>query len=73
MVMGDFRSRKLNQQVNAEKSGTAWGCMAYKYKATMYYSDEETEAFLRGKAVKSNGKKVRLVIFTLWSLKRERI
>lgn len=31
--------------------------MAYKYKATMYYSDEETEAFLRDKAVKSNGKK----------------
>ncbi|EHF4933903.1 hypothetical protein CF635_000415 [Enterobacter hormaechei] len=31
--------------------------MAYKYKATMYYSDEGTEAFLRDKAVKSNGKK----------------
>ncbi|NCH51568.1 hypothetical protein [Cronobacter malonaticus] len=31
--------------------------MAYKYKATMYYSDEETEAFLRDNAVKSNGKK----------------
>ncbi|WP_371974547.1 hypothetical protein ACB496_04430 [Lelliottia nimipressuralis] len=31
--------------------------MAYKFKATMYYSDEETKAFLQSKAVKSSGKK----------------
>ncbi|MFG0430783.1 hypothetical protein [Serratia liquefaciens] len=31
--------------------------MGYKYKATMYYSDEDTEQFLREKATKPNGKK----------------
>ncbi|HDC4396318.1 TPA: hypothetical protein PIV56_004260 [Klebsiella quasipneumoniae subsp. similipneumoniae] len=31
--------------------------MAYKFKSTMYYSDEETKAFLLGKAVKTNGKR----------------
>lgn len=31
--------------------------MGYKYKATMYYSDEDTEQFLREKAAKLNGKK----------------
>ena len=31
--------------------------MGYKYKATMYYSDDETDKFLRDKAAKPNGKK----------------
>lgn len=31
--------------------------MGYKYKATMYYSDDETDRFLREKAAKPNGKK----------------
>lgn len=36
---------------------TGDGTMVYKYKATMYYSDEETHQFLREKAAKPNGKK----------------
>lgn len=31
--------------------------MGYKYKATMYYSDDETDRFLKEKAAKPNGKK----------------
>lgn len=31
--------------------------MGYKYKATMYYSDDETHAFLQDKAAKPNGRK----------------
>ncbi|MGQ5761986.1 hypothetical protein ACUNI9_03360 [Serratia sp. IR-2025] len=31
--------------------------MGYKYKATMYYSDEDTEHFLAEKSTKPNGKK----------------
>ncbi len=31
--------------------------MGYKYKATMYYSDDETNEFLKEKAAKPNGKK----------------
>ncbi|HBB6758429.1 TPA: hypothetical protein JD366_002289 [Citrobacter amalonaticus] len=31
--------------------------MGYKHKATMYYSDDETHAFLQDKAAKPNGKK----------------
>ena len=32
--------------------------MAYKWKATMYYSDEDTKKFLEDRALKPNGKKV---------------
>ena len=31
--------------------------MGYKYKATMYYSDDETDEFLKEKSAKPNGKK----------------
>lgn len=36
---------------------TGDGTMGYKYKATMYYSDDETNEFLKEKAAKPNGKK----------------
>ena len=46
--------------------------MGYKYKATMYYSDEETEAFLREKALKANGKKsASHYLYSLVSRERE--
>ncbi|EBQ4753258.1 hypothetical protein LE36_06645 [Salmonella enterica subsp. diarizonae] len=46
--------------------------MGYKYKATMYYSDEETEAFLRDKALKTNGKKsASHFLYSLVSRERE--
>ncbi|EJJ4045592.1 hypothetical protein NI366_001774 [Salmonella enterica] len=46
--------------------------MGYKYKATMYYSDEETEAFLREKALKTNGKKsASHFLYSLVSRERE--
>ncbi|HCR3451169.1 TPA: hypothetical protein ON570_004853 [Citrobacter werkmanii] len=46
--------------------------MGYKYKATMYYSDDETEAFLREKALKTNGKKsASHYLYSLVSRERE--
>lgn len=46
--------------------------MGYKYKATMYYSDDETEAFLREKALKTNGKKsASHYLYSLISRERE--
>ncbi|CNI17859.1 MULTISPECIES: hypothetical protein [Yersinia] len=48
--------------------------MGYKYKATMYYSDEDTEQFLRGKATKPNGKKsASHYLYALVSRERENL
>lgn len=46
--------------------------MAYKFKVTMYYSDEETKEFLLGKAVKANGKRSEsLYLYSLVTNERE--
>lgn len=47
--------------------------MGYKYKATMYYSDEDTEHFLAEKSIKPNGKKsASQYLYALVSRERER-
>lgn len=48
--------------------------MGYKYKATMYYSDDETDKFLREKAAKPNGKKsASHYLYALVSRERENL
>ncbi|KAB7685369.1 hypothetical protein GBN23_00675 [Plesiomonas shigelloides] len=48
--------------------------MGYKYKATMYYSDEETEQFLNEHARKRNGKKsFSNYLYSLVKKEREKI
>lgn len=47
--------------------------MGYKYKATMYYSDEDTEHFLAENSIKPNGKKsASQYLYALVSRERER-